>query len=225
MRVADCDSTPSRAFSRTPRSRTSRRRAGAFPITSGSSAASASTSSFRFVEDREVELLTWSQRACLRSPPGDVGRSRGTGAGTIEVDSVWIHLGPDERPSAHRRLRSVRRVRGRPPRLAPGSRSPIHPPMRSATAVARASDGHRPPRPSQQRRLLAGSRGHASFVADLIRTAAPRVPRLPTASIDVDDVVHVVEWSRGRRVCVAFVADDSVKAVARVDRFASPRST
>lgn len=50
------------------------------------------------LEDREVEIVTWSSghsgvAAARRwSLSGDAG-------GSIEVDSVWIHLGPDGRPA------------------------------------------------------------------------------------------------------------------------------
>jgi acyl-ACP thioesterase len=50
-----------------------------------------------FRDDRAIELVTWC------SGLGMVAAGRrwtlaGDGGGSIEVDSVWIHLGPDERP-------------------------------------------------------------------------------------------------------------------------------
>src|SRR4249920_1116498 len=50
------------------------------------------------MDDQEVEVVTW----CSGVAPLAAGRRWSlTGAlgGHIEVDSVWIHLGPDERPA------------------------------------------------------------------------------------------------------------------------------
>ena len=51
-----------------------------------------------FLDDRAVGIVTWSS--------GRADRRRGTAlvdlgdrGGKVEVDSVWIHLGPDERPA------------------------------------------------------------------------------------------------------------------------------
>jgi acyl-ACP thioesterase len=50
-----------------------------------------------FVADREVELTTWcSGMAAIAA--GRRWSVRGDEGGRIEVDSVWIHLGPDQRP-------------------------------------------------------------------------------------------------------------------------------
>ncbi|HXG75123.1 MAG TPA: acyl-ACP thioesterase domain-containing protein [Gaiellaceae bacterium] len=48
--------------------------------------------------DREVELVTW----CSALAPLAAGRRlsvRGDAGGSVEADSVWIHLGPDARPA------------------------------------------------------------------------------------------------------------------------------
>ena len=50
------------------------------------------------VEDREVELTTWcSGLAAIAA--GRRWSLTGDRGGRIEVDSVWIHLGPDQRPA------------------------------------------------------------------------------------------------------------------------------
>ena len=50
-----------------------------------------------FLHDREVELVTWcSGLAAIAA--GRRWSLRGDGGGSAEVDSVWIHLGPDQRP-------------------------------------------------------------------------------------------------------------------------------
>ena len=51
-----------------------------------------------FLEDREVELVTWcSGLAAIAA--GRRWSVAGDAGGRIEVDSVWIHLGPDQRPA------------------------------------------------------------------------------------------------------------------------------
>ena len=51
-----------------------------------------------FLEDREVELVTWcSGLAAIAA--GRRWSLAGDRGGRAEVDSVWIHLGPDQRPS------------------------------------------------------------------------------------------------------------------------------
>ena len=49
------------------------------------------------LHDRDVELATWcSGLAAIAA--GRRWSLRGDGGGSAEVDSVWIHLGPDQRP-------------------------------------------------------------------------------------------------------------------------------
>ena len=51
-----------------------------------------------FLDDREVEIVTWcSGLAAIAA--GRRWSLRGDRGGRIEVDSVWIHLGPDARPA------------------------------------------------------------------------------------------------------------------------------
>ena len=51
-----------------------------------------------FLGDREVELVTWcSGLAAIAA--GRRWSLRGDGNGSAEVDSVWIHLDPDQRPA------------------------------------------------------------------------------------------------------------------------------
>jgi acyl-ACP thioesterase len=51
-----------------------------------------------FLDDREVELVTWSNGLATIAA-GRRWSVTGDGGGHAEVDSVWIHLGPDERPA------------------------------------------------------------------------------------------------------------------------------
>ncbi len=51
-----------------------------------------------FLEDRQIELVTWcSGLAAIAA--GRRWSLKGDRGGRIEVDSVWIHLGPDQRPA------------------------------------------------------------------------------------------------------------------------------
>ena len=51
-----------------------------------------------FLDDREVELVTWSNGAATIAA-GRRWSVTGDAGGRAEVDSVWIHLDPDERPA------------------------------------------------------------------------------------------------------------------------------
>ncbi len=63
-----------------------------------------------FLEDREVELVTWcSGLAAIAA--GRRWTLEGDRGGRIEVDSVWIHSGPTSGPRGSRSLASTRRRR------------------------------------------------------------------------------------------------------------------
>ncbi len=51
-----------------------------------------------FLEDRELELVTWSSGLAAIAA-GRRWSLRGDRGGHAEVDSVWIHLDPDQRPA------------------------------------------------------------------------------------------------------------------------------
>ena len=70
-----------------------------------------------FLDDREVRARHVVQRARGdRRGPTVVGR-RATAAGRIEVDSVWIHLGPDQRPARIESFGVYAEATGEPVRL------------------------------------------------------------------------------------------------------------
>jgi acyl-ACP thioesterase len=50
------------------------------------------------LEDREVEIVTWGSSFSALAA-GRRWSLRGDAGGAIEVDSTWIHLGPDARPA------------------------------------------------------------------------------------------------------------------------------
>ncbi len=158
------------------------------------------------LDDRSVSLTTWSSgRAAIAA--GRRWSVEGDAGGRIEVDSVWIHLDADQRPariadfgvyagSAGNRLVSTK------------FELPDPPARRHAHPVAAPRLRRRPPWPREQHRLLAGGRGQAG--ADLREPHRAELEyRQPS---DLGDEIALVPFDD----CVAVVAGDAVKAVARV---------
>jgi len=167
-----------------------------------------------FLEDRDVELVTW----CSGVAPIAAGRRwsvTGDRSGRIEVDSVWIHLGPDERPA---RLDGFGVYAE-----ATGGRSvstKLHLPNPPVT-------GKQSPWPLRMTDLdLHGHLNNAAYWQAVEERLAQRGPdpaqplralldyRQP---IDVDDEVSLVESSDDSGVTIGFVTPGAVKAVARVE--------
>ena len=65
---------------------------------SGSCARSGSTSSTPFLADDEASIVTWGSSFSALAA-GRRWSLTGDAGGSIEVDSTWIHLGPDARPA------------------------------------------------------------------------------------------------------------------------------
>jgi acyl-ACP thioesterase len=170
-----------------------------------------------FLDDREVDLVTW----CSGIAPVAAGRRwslAGDAGGRIEVDSVWIHLGPDERPArldgfgiyaeatGGRRVSTKLRLQ-HPPDGARGERWPVrvtdidlHGHLNNAAYWQAVEERlvRRGPDPSQPLRAFLDYR----------------------QPIDVDDEVTLVESANGNDVLLAFVADGGVRALARVEPLA-----
>lgn len=167
------------------------------------------------LEDRMLEVTTWgsglaSLAAARRwSISGDAG-------GSVEVDSVWIHLGPDGRPArigagfdayraaAGNRGASTRLVLPEPPADAPRTPWPI-----------RATDLD-----------LIGHVNNAAYwkaVEDRFheRRAALRRPyraRLEYRHpLDLGENVELADFPAGEGRGIAFIAGEVVKAVALVE--------
>lgn len=169
------------------------------------------------LDDREVELLTW----CSGTAAVAAGRRlslTGDCGGRIELDSVWIHLGPDARPariedfdvyaeSAGGRVVSTRL------KLPEPSRSGRHAPW-----PLRVSDID-----------ILGHMNNAAYweaVEQAMLRAGPD-PRRPVRAqldyrhaIDLEDELELVEFSENGRLTVAFTVDEIVKAVASVEQLA-----
>jgi acyl-ACP thioesterase len=167
-----------------------------------------------FLEDREVELVTWCSGVASLAA-GRRWSLAGDRGGTIEVDSVWVHLGADARPA---------RIDG-------------------FGVYAEATGGRRvstrlwlPDPPAGSKRMswplrttdldLLGHVNNAAYweaVEDCLRGAGLDLRRPYRAlldyrhPLDLGDEVELVEFGDGVRVSVAFVTGDRVNAVARLD--------
>ena len=167
------------------------------------------------LDDRQVELTTW----CSGSATVAAGRRMslvGDQGGRVELDSVWIHLGPDARPariegfgvyaeSAGDRTVSTRLELPAPPSDA-----------RRRSWETRASDidlfGH-----VNNAVYWQGVEGRLRDRG--IDPRAPLVARLDYRhAVDLGEVVELAEFSEGGGCGVAFVSGDVLKAVALVQR-------
>jgi acyl-ACP thioesterase len=168
------------------------------------------------VDDDLVELVTWS------SGHGTVAASRrlsltGDGGGRVELDSVWIHLGPDARParitdfgpyaeSTQGRAISTRLELPEP--IADGA-TRARWPLRATDVdvldhVNNAAYWH------AVEERLAGSR------LDLRRPLRARLDH--RHELDLGDDVELVESSEEGRLSLAFSVAGETKAVALVEQ-------
>ena len=207
-----CGSTRSPASSRTLPSTTSRRRAGAYPSTSGSFAGSGSTSSLRSSMTARSRSRPGAA-ASRRSRPVAAGRCRRCGwpgRGRQRLDPPRADLRPAGSATSGR---TAPRPKGGP--VSTKLSCPIRRPTRPG-AVGSALDRSRRERPCQQRGVLAGRRRRAHA-----RGLNPRAPHRAELDyrdpIDLDDRVEIASFNDvAARRCLAFVAGDRVRAVAVV---------
>jgi acyl-ACP thioesterase len=170
------------------------------------------------LDDERVEIATWgsgfSVLAAARrwSLEGDRG-------GRIEVDSVWIHLGPDARPArigegfdpyaeaAGGRVASTRLLLRSPPEDAPRTAWPL-----------RMTDVD-----------VLGHVNNAAYWSAVEHHLQGREPDLRTPvrarldyrhPLDLGEDVELVEWSENGRLDLAFVVGDVVNAVAAIEPLA-----
>jgi acyl-ACP thioesterase len=168
-----------------------------------------------FLDDQAVAVVTWgssfSSLAAGRrwSLTGDAG-------GSIEVDSTWVHLGPDARPA---RIGSgfdgyAEAAQGR----VASTKLTLAPPALDGKRTSwslRATDVDR-----------MGHVNNAAFWAAVEHRLAGRAPDLrgPVRArldyrhpLDLGEDVELVEASHGDRYGAAFVVGEVVKAVAWVE--------
>jgi acyl-ACP thioesterase len=162
--------------------------------------------------DREVEIATWCSGVAAIAA-GRRWSLHGDAGGRIEVDSVWIHLGADQRPA--------RIGEFGPYALAAAGR----PASTKLELPDPPADGVRVPWALRSTDLDAhghvNNAVHWQAVEDWCARegaslAAPHRAELDYREpIDLDDPVELVSFGGGGdRRCLAFVSGDQVKAVA-----------
>jgi acyl-ACP thioesterase len=172
-----------------------------------------------FLEDGAVDIVTWgssfSSLAAGRrwSLTGDAG-------GAIEVDSTWIHLGPDARPA---------RIGTGFEDYAEASQGRVA--STRLTLPVPSSDGNRvawPLRATDVDRM--GHVNNAAYWSAVEHRLAARGPdlRRPHRAqleyrhpIDLGEPVEVAEEAEDARYGAAFVVGEMVKAVAWVEQLGS----
>jgi acyl-ACP thioesterase len=163
------------------------------------------------VDDQAVEIVTWGS-AFSSLAAGRRWSLTGDAGGCIEVDSTWIHLGPDARPA---RIGDgfdgyAEAAQGR----AASTRLTLAPP----------ADGRRtawPLRATDVDRM--GHVNNAAYWAAIEHRLVGREPDLRSPvrarldyrhAIDLGEEVELVEKADGDRYGAAYVVGDVVKAVA-----------
>ena len=172
-----------------------------------------------FLEDGEVGVVTWGS-AFSSLAAGRRWSLNGDRGGEIEVDSVWIHLGPDARPArvgegfddyaeaAAGRPADTRLSLAPPPLGAPGTPWPL-----------RATDVDRMGHVNNAAYWCAVEQRLQGRPPDLRRPLRARLDyRHP---LDLGDEVELVEAAADGHLDLAFVVGSAVKAVARVETLSS----
>ena len=168
------------------------------------------------LDDRRVDITTWGSgfSALAAGRRWSLAGDRG---GSIEVDSVWIHLGPDARPArfgegfdayaeaAQGRSVSTTLTLPHPPADAPRTAWPLR--MTDVDVLGHVNNA---------------AYWHA--VEHRVKGSGPDL-RLPTRArldyrhpIDLDEDVELAEYVDQGRYAVAFVAGGVIKAVSCVEQ-------
>lgn len=172
-----------------------------------------------FLQDRRVELLTW----CSGVATVAAGRRwslAGDSRGRIEVDSVWVHLGPDGRPSRIEGFRAYDAAAG-------GRRVSSRPQL-----PARTADDLRVPWPLRGTDVdLHGHINNAIYwqaLEHLLLTAGGPDPRRPLRArldyrepVDLTDRLELGATATPNQLDVTFRTPTRVKAVALIETLTS----
>lgn len=169
-----------------------------------------------FLQDRELELVTWcSGLAAIAA--GRRWSVMGDRGGRVEVDSVWIHLGPDQRPSriegfgVYAAATGGRSVSTKLALADPASSLERHPwPLRATDVDVHGHVNNAVYWQAVEHRLVGGTPDLRLPHRALLDYREP---------VDLADQVDVVE-ARDDDCCssFAFLVDERVRAVARVER-------
>ena len=174
-----------------------------------------------FLQDREVELVTWcSGLAAIAA--GRRWSVAGDAGGRLEVDSVWIHLGPDQRPAriegfgVYAEATAGRGVSTRLELSPPGDDAPGRPwPLRTSDVDLH---GH------------VNNAVYWEAVEDTLGGSAVD-PYRPLAAeldyrdpVDLADRVELVVDGGGDALSVGFRVGEAMRAVARVTALRPPAS-
>ena len=167
-----------------------------------------------FERDQVVELVTWcSGLAAIAT--GRRWSLHGDAGGRAEVESVWIHLGPDERPARIDGFdiyaeatggRSVSTKLELPDPPADAARTPW--PLRATDIDRHGHMNNAVHWQAVEDRLLRHGTDPARPLRAYLDYRAP---------IDREDEVSLLESATGDAVILAFVTPGAVKAVARVE--------
>ena len=166
-----------------------------------------------FLEDREIELATWcSGLAAIAA--GRRWSLTGDRGGRIEVDSVWIHLGPDQRPARIEGFGVYGEATGGR-HVSTKLELPDPPPEAAVSAwPLRASDVDLHGHVNNAIHWQAVEHALASSEIDAARPLTAELDyREP---IDLGDDVELLRAAEGRSLLVGLRAAGTVKAVARV---------
>jgi acyl-ACP thioesterase len=167
-----------------------------------------------FLADDEVAMVTWcSGLAAIAA--GRRWSITGNRGGRAEVDSVWIHLGPDQRPrriedfGVYAEATGGRRVSARPELKAPSEDSP------RASWPLRVTD--------VDRHGHVNNAVHWQAVEHLLASGGPDVREPLRArldyreALDFEDQLELAFRRDAGRLDIGFVTPASVKAVAAVE--------
>ena len=206
---------PSPASSRTPRSTTSQETGWGIPDHIWVIRKIRVDVVAPLLRDRSVEIATWCSGVAAIAA-GRRWSVRGDAGGHVEIDSVWIHLGPDQRPA---------RIGDFGP-YAPGRRRP------PGLDEARVAGSRRPTPgacPWALRSTDLDANGHVNNAVywqavedwcarEGVDPSSPHRAELDYRDpIDLDDRVELATFTAdGEGRCVAFLAGGRVRAVAAV---------